>query len=99
MEVPRDGTNSTVTTKSRIPTFHSIEEEAEFWDTHDSAEFEDEWEDVGEEIRWVVTRPDGRISFVLKESEFAALSERARQAGIGPGALVLRWVLEHLSAS
>jgi hypothetical protein len=29
-------------TKSRIPTFKSIEEEAAFWDTHSSAEFADE---------------------------------------------------------
>lgn len=33
-------------TKSRIPAFSSTEEEAEFWDTHDSAEFEDEFETV-----------------------------------------------------
>lgn len=27
-----------------IPSFRSIEEEAEFWDTHDTVDFEDEWE-------------------------------------------------------
>ena len=36
--------------KSRIPHFNSIEEEAEFWDTHDSTEFEDEWEEVTEDF-------------------------------------------------
>lgn len=30
--------------KSRIPHFKTIEEEAEFWDTHDLTEFEDEFE-------------------------------------------------------
>ena len=30
--------------QSRIPTFNSREEEAEFWDTHDTADFEDEFE-------------------------------------------------------
>ena len=30
-------------TRSRIPRFKSIEEEAEFWDTHDSTEFESEF--------------------------------------------------------
>jgi len=30
-------------TKSRIPRFKSIEEEAEFWDNHDTTEFEDEY--------------------------------------------------------
>lgn len=30
------------TKKSRIPEFKSYQEEAEFWDTHDFTEFEDE---------------------------------------------------------
>jgi hypothetical protein len=30
----------------RIPKFASIEEEAVFWDTHDTTEFEDEFEEV-----------------------------------------------------
>ncbi len=30
-------------TRSRLPRFKSIEEEAEFWDTHDSTEFEAEF--------------------------------------------------------
>jgi hypothetical protein len=99
MDIPPDDTGSTVTTRSRIPTFQSIAEEAEYWDTHDSTEFEGEWEEVPEEIRWVVTRPDGRISFALTQGEFAALGERARQEGMGPGSLALRWVLERLKAS
>ena len=32
--------------KSRIPKFSSIEEEAKFWDMHDSTEFEDEFKPV-----------------------------------------------------
>jgi len=32
--------------KSRIPTFKTIEEEAEFWDTHSIEEFADELETV-----------------------------------------------------
>ena len=31
---------------SRIPEFHSIQEEAEFWDTHDTTDFEDEFKPV-----------------------------------------------------
>jgi hypothetical protein len=38
--------------KSRIPTFSTIEEEAEFWDTHDITEFEDELELVTD-VRFV----------------------------------------------
>lgn len=32
--------------RSRIPDCRSLEEEAEFWDTHDLTEFEDEFEPV-----------------------------------------------------
>ena len=82
-----------------IPEFQSIQEAADFWDTHDSAEFGDEWEDVTDEVRWVVTHPNGRITFALNDQEFAALRARARQEQMGPGALALRWVLERLRAS
>ncbi|GEM_PF-4844755 len=33
-------------TESAIPEFKSIQEEAVFWDTHDTSEFEDEFEPV-----------------------------------------------------
>jgi hypothetical protein len=36
--------------KSKIPEFKSIAEEAAFWDTHDTTEFEDEFEDVEVEM-------------------------------------------------
>jgi hypothetical protein len=85
--------------EGRIPDFKSIEEAAEFWETHDSADFEGEWDEVTEGVRWVVTEPNGRIAFALKEREFAALRERAHQAGLGPGSLALQWVLERLNAS
>ena len=39
-------------TESRIPAFKTIEEEAEFWDTHDSSEFDDEFETVTD-VRFV----------------------------------------------
>lgn len=32
--------------ESRIPEFTNIEEEAQFWDTHDTTEFEDEFRPV-----------------------------------------------------
>ena len=38
--------NDGIPVRSRIPDFATLEEEAEFWDTHDTAEFEDEWEPV-----------------------------------------------------
>ncbi len=39
-------------TEGRVPAFKTIEEEAEFWDTHDSSEFDGEFETVTE-VRFV----------------------------------------------
>ena len=86
--------------RCRIPQFESIEEAAEFWDTHDSAEFEDEWEEVDGEVRFIVTEPHrGLISLRFDEATMAALIERARREHTGPGTLVHRWVIQHLQAS
>ena len=82
---------------SRIPHFQSIEEEADFWDTHDSTEFEDEFEEVEGETRFVLLRPNERwIPLVLENHIMTALEERARQEGIAPMTLIRNWVLEHI---
>jgi CopG antitoxin of type II toxin-antitoxin system len=85
---------------SRIPRFRSIEEEAEFWDTHDSSEFEDEFEEVPEETRFVLTRPNERwLPLVMEDEIMKALEERARQEQTAPMTLIRRWVVERLQAS
>lgn len=83
--------------KSRIPTFRTIEEEAEFWDTHSTAEFEDEFEEVSD-VQFVVTRarPKKGITVRLEEDSLAVLREEARAKGIGPSTLIRMWVLERL---
>jgi hypothetical protein len=93
-------TEMSTTRSSRIPHFRSIEEEAEFWDTHDSMEFEDEFEEVEEDMRFVVTRPDERwIPLVLEDVVMTALEERARREQVAPPVLVRQWILERLHAS
>jgi hypothetical protein len=87
-------------TRSRIPTFRTIEEAAVFWDTHDSADFEAEWEDVDEDIRFVVTRPgEGVLPLVLTEEMLTAISQRARQEGVAAQTLIRRWLEERLRAT
>lgn len=81
---------------SRIPTFHSIEEEAAFWDTHDSTEFEDEFEDVTGEVEIVGIRLPNAITLKLDEATLAALDERAAARGMGAATLAREWVLERL---
>ena len=82
--------------RSRIPTFKTIEEAAEFWDTHDSAEFEDEFEDVTN-VRFVVARPKKAITVRLPEDSLATLTSQAHEKGIGRSTLVRMWILEHLT--
>jgi hypothetical protein len=79
--------------RSRIPEFSSIEEEAAFWDTHSTTEFEDEWEPVEIEIS-----PNlGHILSVrLDRPTFHRLSAIARQKGVGASTLARMWVLEAL---
>ena len=91
----RDGTVMTKVPKSpsRIPVFTSIEEEAEFWDTHDSTEFEDEWEPVEVELPLEVT------STFFLEVEFDRatwdrLRDFARERRVDRSDLARQWVME-----
>ena len=78
-----------------IPIFKSIEEEAEFWDTHDTEEFGDEFEEV--EVKFA--RPlkhKWMLTLELDEETFNQMKKLAEGAGKKPGVLIRSWVLEHL---
>jgi len=91
------GKRITERSESRIPKFKTVAEEAEFWDTHSTTEFEDEFEAVPD-VRFVVTRaqPKKGITVRLEEDYLAALRQEARAKGIGPSTLIRMWVLERL---
>lgn len=78
---------------SRIPTFESYQEEAEFWDTHDTTDFEDEFRPV--KVRVAKNLSEG-LTVRLDPTTLAELRERAENKGIGPTTLVRMWILEHL---
>src|SRR6266581_524679 len=84
-------------TPSRIPHFKTVKEAAEFWDTHDSTEFEDEFEDVTD-VRFVVTRaqPKKAITVRLGQDTVDALTKQAHEQGVGLSTLARMWILEHL---
>lgn len=82
-------------TTSRIPTFATIEEEAEFWDTHDMTDFDDEFEDVTD-VRFVRVADKDSVIVQFDEPTLAALKERAFAQEIGVSSLVRRWVMERL---
>jgi hypothetical protein len=80
--------------KPHAPEFSSIEEEAEFWQTHDSEDYYSE--PVEEEVQFVPARRTKAMAVRLELETFAALEKRARALGIGPSTLTRMWILEHL---
>ncbi len=79
-------------TDSRIPTFGSIEEEAEFWDTHDSGEFEDEFEPVEFDVSEV--RSHYLIEIEFDRATWDRLRAFARSRDLRLADLARTWVLD-----
>lgn len=85
---------------SHLLHFKSIEEAAEWFDTHDTAEYEDEFEDVKEPVEFAVrrARASKAITIRLDEETLASLTDQAAEQGIGPSTLVRMWILDRLKA-
>ncbi len=83
--------------KSRIPTFKTIEEEADFWDTHSSEDFADELTPV-EDVKFVKARSRKALTVRVDEETFEELTREASEKGIGPSTLARMVILEHLRA-
>lgn len=75
----------------KLPRFRSIEEEAEFWDTHDSTEFEHLFRptrvNFAEKVQHVLRVP-------LEISMIGRLDRVGRTIGIGPSELAARLIGE-----
>lgn len=84
-----------MTTKERprIPEFKSIQEEAEFWDKHDTTDYEDEFKPV--KVRFAKNLSQG-ITVRLDPGTLGELRDLARSKGIGPTTLARMWILERL---
>ena len=78
----------------RIPAFQNIEEEAEFWETHDTTDF------LGVELQTVnvTVNPElsDRLTIRLDRSDREALALRAKLKGVGPSTLARIWLKERL---
>ena len=87
------------TIKDRDPLpeyFDSIEEMAEFWDTHDSADYEDA---LGEEVELEMS-PTARSIYYYYPIEKALLPkllDTAAQQGVSVEALINQWGREKLA--
>ena len=79
--------------QSRIPEFKTIEEEAEFWDTHDTTDYEDEFKPV--KVRFADKLFD-RVTIPVDADTLVQLEALAREAELNATALARRWVLERL---
>src|SRR4051812_48471015 len=83
----------TVTKVSRIPEFSSIQEEAEWWDTHDITDYLDELTPV--KMR-VAKKLSETITIHVDTPTFSELERIAREQGINVQALAFLWVYERL---
>lgn len=80
--------------KRKLPRFKSIEEEAEFWDTHSFADYIDEFEEVKEPI---FVKPRKRVVSLRLDQETVTLLERlAEEKGLPYTTLVRMWLKERL---
>ena len=79
--------------KGRIPEFSSLEEEAKFWDTHDSADYEEYMKDV--ECEFGIKRRTYLVS--LDGNLYRKVEAIAKKEGIPAETLVNRWIEEKAS--
>lgn len=79
----------------RLPQTDSIQELAKFWDTHDLTDFEDELEEVDEQV----FERDTEVTVHLESNDANALRAMAYARGVADSELVREWVLERIHAT
>jgi uncharacterized protein len=84
------------TMKPHIPQTDSIEELADFWDSHDVIDVEDELEEVHGRI---FQRPSEAVAVPLTTTEREALRRIAAARGLEEATLIHEWVKEKLPRS
>jgi predicted DNA binding CopG/RHH family protein len=81
------------TPKKPIPEFSSIEEEAAFWDTHSTADYEHAFKPA--RVRFAKKLSEG-LTIRLDPDTLAKVRTEAEEKGIGATTLIRMWVLEHV---
>jgi len=76
-----------------IPNFDSLEEAAEFWDTHSTADFEDQWKP----LEFEVDLQENRTYIALDEPLAHAVRQVARSQGLSVQVWVNRCLEERLT--
>jgi CopG antitoxin of type II toxin-antitoxin system len=83
--------------RQRIPQTDSIRKLAQFWDTHDVTDFDEELEEVTEPV--FRSRGKAAVTVHLGPSEVAALRRLAKSRGVGAAALIEEWVRQKVQAA
>src|SRR5437868_4775231 len=79
----------------KLPQPDSIQGLAQFWDTHDLADFEAELEEVAEPVFERATT----VTLRLESGEAAAVKRMAESQGVADVDMIRQWVLEKISSS
>ena len=80
-------------TTSRIPAFKNRQEMAAWFDTHDLADYQDEFQTV--QVRFAKNLSEG-ITVRFDPETLVKLRKQAHEKGVGPATLLRMWVMEHL---
>ena len=80
--------------KSRIPEFASLQEEAEFWDSHDITDYLDELTPI--DFKFSETLAHGVLVRFTSDT-LMKVYETAGKQGITMDALIQKWVVERLN--
>lgn len=81
--------------KDSIPRTDSIQELAQFWDTHDLEEYTNEIEEVTESV----FEREEVLNVILPSKEAKVLEAMAKSRGVEPAKLIREWVLEKVQKS
>ena len=79
--------------KPKLPQTDSIQELAQFWDTHDVTDFTDELEEVTEPVFVRGTA----ITVPLESREVEAVEQMAQAKGVSREELIRAWVVQKLT--
>lgn len=79
--------------QERIPQTDSISELAQFWDTHDLTDFEEELE----EVKGSVFEPSETVILRLDAAEAATVKRLAESQGLSDTDLIHQWVVERIA--
>lgn len=85
--------------KLQVPNFKSLEEEAAFWDTHDSEDYPDYWQPAPD-VKFsknLVSVYKKVMPVRLDEGTVEAVKKVARQKGIGTSTTIRMLIRERLS--